>query len=159
MNSFDIAPFNRNHSMFDRLGNLLQDTVVHDQLTAWPAYNLEAVDENEFIITLVVAGYQKDDLDIKVEANTLTISAKESGQKSPKDAMTTLLHHGIMTNGFKQQFKLAEYVEVESAAIEDGLLRIRLVQKIPEAMKPKSIAIQSPDKTVLAHHGEKEKAA
>ena len=102
----------------------------------YPPYNIERLDENRYQITLALAGFSPDEVAITVEQNVLTLE----GRKSEKEGRT-FLHHGISARNFKRQFTLADHVEVKGAGFENGLLVIELVREIPEAMKPRRIAI------------------
>jgi molecular chaperone IbpA len=106
-------------------------------VSSFPPYNVKQIDEDNFIIELAVAGYEKEDLDIKVEKDTLTIkSDKENDEKSD------FLHRGIAGRNFTQNFTLGEYMIVKSAVLENGLLSIKIERELPEEAKPKTIKIK-----------------
>ncbi len=137
MNAIDLTPLYRNTIGFDRFASLLDRALVSAPSTqAYPPYNIEVLDDNEYAITLAVAGFSDTELDINVEKNILTVS----GNKEPKEAKN-YLHQGISNRAFKRKFNLADYVDVTNANLSQGLLTIELVKEVPEAMKPKSIAI------------------
>ncbi|MCL4165596.1 UNVERIFIED_CONTAM: hypothetical protein GTU68_005627 [Idotea baltica] len=117
------------------------DAVEKESNTGYPPYNIEVVDENEYRITLALAGFQLSDLSIEQENNVLTV---KGGQSEDKETQK-YLYQGIATRDFERKFQLSDHVEVTAAALENGLLHIDLVREIPEAMKPRSIAITSPD--------------
>ena len=147
MSSIDLTPLYRSSIGYDRLGSLIDKALRgSDHSTGYPPYNIEVLDENHYAIALAVAGFEKDELDIKVENNTLTIR----GEKSRDDETRNYLHLGIASRTFEHKFSLAEHVEVTKADLNNGLLTINLLREIPEAMKPKSIAINQSG-TVLEH--------
>ncbi len=135
---FDLTPLYRSTVGFDRLAQLLGEMAQSDAPN-WPPYNIERLGENEYRITMAVAGFQPEDLRIEVKDNTLTIS----GRRPEKLSSGELLHQGIAARSFERRFQLADYVEVEDAELENGLLHIRLKRELPEAMKPKAIPIRT----------------
>jgi molecular chaperone IbpA len=139
---FDYSPFYRSSVGFDRLFRLL-DEAANVETQAWPPYNIERLGENAYRITMAVAGFSGEDLAIEAKGNTLTVT----GNKSDKaDKSVELLHQGIAARGFERRFQLADYVEVKGAALANGLLHIELVRNLPEALKPRQIAITSGQK-------------
>jgi len=140
MRTLDLTPLYRNVIGADRMARLF-DSVQNEANSGYPPYNIEVVDENEYRITLALAGFKRGDLDIKQENNVLTVS----GGKAENGDESKYLYQGIGTRDFKRKFQLAEHVEVKTARLEDGLLHVDLVREIPEEMKPRSIAITSPD--------------
>ena len=118
----------------------------------YPHYDIQVLDENRYAITLAVAGFDQSELDIQTEKNLLTIKGKKEATEQPNN----YLHQGIANRSFERKFNLADHVEVTDADLKNGLLTIQLVREIPEAMKPKSIAINE-SANVLEHN--KEKAA
>ena len=139
MNSVDLTPLYRSSIGFDRLASLL-DSALRSETppSGYPPYNIEIIDENRYAITLAVAGFSQDDLDIQIEKGVLTVRGNQSDKDESK-----YLYHGIANRTFERKFNLADYVEVTNADLSNGLLTIDLVKEIPEAMKPKSIAINS----------------
>lgn len=147
MSSIDLTPLYRSSIGYDRLGSLIDNALRgSDHSTGYPPYNIEMLDENHYAIALAVAGFDKDELEINVENNALTIR----GEKSKGDEKRNYLHLGIANRTFEHKFNLAEHVEVTSADLNNGLLTVNLLREIPEAMKPKSIAINQ-SSTVLEH--------
>lgn len=147
MNSIDLTPLYRSSIGYDRLGSLIDNALRgSDHGTGYPPYNIEVLDENHYAITLAVAGFDKGELDINVENNVLSIR----GQKTKEGDERNYLHLGIANRAFERRFNLAEHVEVTSADLNNGLLAINLLREIPEAMKPRSIAINQSG-TVLEH--------
>jgi len=138
MRTYDFAPLWRSTIGFDRLFDLLDETqrATEDH---YPPYNIERLGEDRYQISLALAGFAPDELTITAEQNVLTVE----GRKADKD-QREYLYQGISARLFKRQFNLADYVQVKSAAFDNGLLRIELVREIPEAMKPRRIAIGDP---------------
>ena len=149
MNSIDLSPFYRSSIGFDRLASLI-DTALTSEPTAsdYPPYNIEVLDESNYAISLGVAGFSQEELDIQVENGVLTVR----GNRNTKDERK-YLHQGIANRTFERKFNLADYVEVTGADLSNGLLSITLVKEIPETMKPKSIAINGGD-NVLEHQAQ-----
>jgi len=116
-----------------------------DTQPSYPPYNIELVSENNYRIIMAVAGFDRSELEIETEHDTLKIV----GRKRKDDAKRTFLHHGIAARDFEQRFQLADHVKVVSARIDNGLLNIDLVREIPEAMKPRKIEIGGNDKVQL----------
>jgi molecular chaperone IbpA len=140
MRTMDMAPLWRSTIGFDSLFDRLEDAVRWNGEENYPPYNIEKLDDDRYAITLALAGFGPDELTITVEQNALTVE----GHKSPKEAKQ-LLYQGISGRPFKRTFSLAEHVQVEGASFENGLLKIDLLREIPEAMKPRKIAIGSPN--------------
>src|SRR5579872_139493 len=132
---YDWTPLWRSSIGFDRLFDAL-DAVQRTAEESYPPYNIERLDENRFQITVALAGFTPDEVSLSSEQNVLTLE----GRKADKEGKT-FLHRGISTRNFKRQFTLADYVEVKGARFENGLLLIDLQREIPEAMKPRRIAI------------------
>jgi len=140
MRHFDLSPLYRSTIGFDRLGSLL-DTLgaFEGDAPSYPPYNIERVGENEYRISMAVAGFGEQDLTIEVKENTLSIR----GEKQAEAEQTTFLHRGIAARSFERRFQLADHVVVKSAGLENGLLHVELVREIPEAMKPRTIPIET----------------
>lgn len=135
MRSYDFAPLWRSTIGFDRLFDLVE-TAQRAGEDNYPPYNIERLSEDRYQISLAVAGFGPDEITVTAEQNVVTIE----GSKSDK-AEREYLYRGISARPFKRQFNLADYVQVKSAAFDNGLLKIELVREIPEAMKPRRIAI------------------
>lgn len=148
MNSIDLSPLYRNSIGFDRLASLLDSALRTDSVTpGYPPYNIEMLSENRYAITLAVAGFEQSELDLMVEKGVLTVRGKKA-----KEEERRYLHQGIANRAFERKFNLADYVEVTGADLNNGLLTISLVKEIPEAMKPRTIAInQTRDASVIEH--------
>ena len=133
--TLDLPQLYRNSIGLDSIFDSLLGTMEHNQ-SNYPPYNIVKSDDDNYTIELAIAGFGQGDIDIQVKEGELIIK----GEKS-EDEESQYLHHGIGTRKFTRTFNLAEYVEVKSADVENGILKIALERNIPEAMKPKSIAI------------------
>ncbi len=138
MRTFDLTPLYRSTVGFDRLFSLLDQAGGFEAAPGYPPYNIERTGENEYRITVAVAGFGEGDLSIEAKENTLTIR----GEKQDKQEKTgEVMYQGIAARAFERVFQLADYVQVKGAALENGLLHVDLVREIPEAKKPRTIAI------------------
>ena len=135
---FDLTPLYRSTVGFDRLGQLL-DELNSFEAPTYPPYNIERLEENEYRITMAVAGFAPDELNLEMKDNTLTVSGRKSEKANGGQAQ--FLHQGIAARSFERRFQLADYVEVDGADMENGLLHIKLRREIPESMKPRTIQI------------------
>jgi molecular chaperone IbpA len=139
MTNFDLSPLYRTAIGFDRLADMLSNASRIDG-NSYPPYNIEARGEDQYRITMAVAGFSEEELDIVSEQNTLTVSGGKSSSGSD-DSGREFLYRGIATRSFERRFQLADHVRVESASLENGLLHIDLTRELPERMKPRRIAI------------------
>ena len=138
MNRFDFTPYRRTTVGFDRLFDLLENQVRGNSGgDNYPPFNIERRGDDAYRITLAVAGFRAGDLDITAQQNLLVIQGR-SAEETPQGEM---LHVGIANRGFERRFELADFVRVDNADLDDGLLMIDLVREVPEAMKPKKIAV------------------
>ena len=138
MRTFDLAPLYRSTVGFDRLFSLLDQVAGVDGAPSYPPYNIERTGENEYRVTVAVAGFGENELSIESKENTLTIK----GAKQAKEEQNgETLYQGIAARAFERVFQLADYVVVKNAALENGLLHVDLVREIPEAKKPRQIPI------------------
>jgi len=137
MNRFDFTPYRRTTVGFDRLFDLLENQVRGQTGDNYPPFNIERRGEDAYRITLAVAGFRAEDIDITAQQNLLVIQ----GRKRDEATEGEMLHVGIANRGFERRFELADFVRVEHADLADGLLIIDLVREVPEAMKPKKILI------------------
>ncbi|MBF0471286.1 MAG: Hsp20 family protein [Gammaproteobacteria bacterium] len=157
MTTFDFTPLFRSAVGFDHLASMLENAQRQDN-SGYPPYNIELTGEDHYRITLAVAGFTEDDLEIESHESTLTISSRKAPVEEEKKQR--YLHRGIATRSFERKFQLADYVRVSGARLEHGLLHIDLVREVPEAAKPRKIAIgsagSSAQKSVI--EGEKSKA-
>ena len=136
MRTMDFAPLWRSSVGFDRFFDLVESSARWNSEDNYPPYNIERAGEDQYAISLAVAGFAPEDLTITAEQNTLTVE----GRKTVKDT-ESMLYQGISSRSFKRTFSLADHVQVKGANFENGLLKIELVRDIPEAMKPRKIAI------------------
>lgn len=137
MSRLDFTPYRRTTVGFDRLFDLLEGQARANSGDNYPPFNIERRGEDEYRITLAVAGFRSQDLDITAQQNLLVIQ----GRKREEEAEGELIHVGIANRGFDRRFELADFVRVENADLADGLLSIDLVREVPEAMKPKKIVV------------------
>lgn len=140
MNRFDFTPYRRSTVGFDRLFDVLENQARNAGGENYPPFNIERRGDDAYRITLAVAGFRADDLDITAQQNLLTVVGKKRDEASTGE----MLHVGIANRGFERRFELADYVRVDNADLADGLLIIDLVREVPEAMKPKKIALGKP---------------
>ena len=134
--NFDFTPFRRSTVGFDRLFEMLESGGAAGGAEAYPPFNLEQESEDRYRITLAVAGFAQDEIDITAQQNLLIVS----GRKQESEGRH-YVHRGIANRSFERRFALGDYVQVKAAELRDGLLSIELVREIPEAMKPRKIEI------------------
>ncbi len=152
MRAIDYSPLYRSTVGFDRLFSLLDNLGQPDTNTnSYPPYNIERTGEDSYRITMAVAGFSEEDLNIEVKQNALTINAEKSEANADENEV---LFRGIAARSFERRFQLADHVEVREASLVNGLLHIDLVREIPEAMKPRKIDISS-KKSVKQIEGKK----
>ena len=151
MNSIDFTPLYRSSIGFDRLASML-DSAMRSESTpsSYPPYNIEMLEDERYTITVAVAGFSQDEIDINVEKGVLTVHGKKDQEEE-----RNYLYQGIANRAFERKFNLADYVEVVGAKLDNGLLTIDLVKEIPEAMKPKKIQINQDDSKVIEHKSDK----
>ena len=137
MRSYDLTPLYRSTVGFDRIFDLLDTVSNKVESSGYPPYNIERFGEDDYRITLAVAGFGESDIDIEVHENALTIT----GNRSEADTSREFLHQGIAGRAFERRFQLADHVKVTGASLENGLLNVDLKREIPEAKKPRKIAI------------------
>ena len=133
---FDYTPLYRSSVGFDRLFRML-DEANSVEPTTYPPYNIERVGDDEYRITIAIAGFGPQDVNIEAKGNTLTVS----GKKADRQQSGEVLHQGIAARGFERRFQLADHVEVKGADMDNGLLHIALKREVPEALKPRQIPI------------------
>src|ERR1700693_5976494 len=138
MDRFDFSPLFRSTIGFDRLARLV-DTATRVDSTAlsYPPYNIEKTGEDAYRLTMAVAGFAQDELDITVHENTLIVT----GKAQKEDENGRYLHRGIARRAFERRFSLADHIKVNGASLDNGLLHVDLVREVPEAMKPRTIKI------------------
>ena len=138
MRTYDLTPFYRSTVGFDRLFSLL-DQAASEASPGYPPYNIERTGETTYRISVAVSGFSEGELSIVAKENTLTIKGEKSSNENGTKA--EVLYRGIAARAFERAFQLADYVQVKGANLENGLLHIDLVREIPEAKKPRQIAI------------------
>ena len=144
MRTLDFSPLYRSVVGFDRLADLL-DAASHESATGYPPYNIERTGDHEYRIEIAVAGFKPDELTIDVKEAVLTVT----GRKAANDGERRFVHRGLAERNFERRFQLAEYVVVTEANLADGLLSINLKRELPEALKPRKIAINGGDSSTL----------
>ena len=135
MRTYDFTPLFRSTVGFDRLFDMIESSVRPD----WPPYNIEKSGENQYRISMAIAGFAPDEIELVQQSNTLLIA----GQKKTEAKHQEMLHQGLASRSFKQTFNLADHVKVASADLENGLLVVELVREIPEQLKPRRIELGS----------------
>jgi molecular chaperone IbpA len=133
--NFDFAPYRRSTVGFDRLFNLLEAGAREDD--GYPPFDIEKVGEDSYRITLAVAGFRPEDIELVAQQNLLTVT----GQRAEEDGKGEYLHRGITARAFERRFQLADFVEAGNARFDHGLLSVDLKRVVPEAMKPRRIEI------------------
>ena len=133
MRTFDLTPLYRSAIGFDRLASLLEQRAE----PSYPPYNIELVSEDNYRIVMALAGFTRDEVEIVTERDTLHVT----GRKQKDETQRTYLHRGIAARDFEQRFQLANHVKVTAASFDNGMLTIELVREVPEAFKPRKIAI------------------
>ena len=141
MRQFDFTPFRRSTVGFDRLFDLLEASARQASSENYPPFNLERLAEDRYRITLAVAGFKADEIDVTAQQNLLLVAGRKASENENNQG--SYLHLGIANRSFERRFELADFVRVDSANLADGLLVIELVREVPEAMKPKKIAVTS----------------
>ena len=138
MRTYDLSPLFRSTVGFDRMMQLLDAAGrVEDSAPSYPPYNIEKTGENAYRVTMAVAGFSADELNITVQEGVLTVTGKAAKDEEPKQ----FLHRGIARRAFERRFELADHIQVSGANLSNGLLHIDLVREVPEAMKPRTIKI------------------
>jgi molecular chaperone IbpA len=138
MRAFDLTPYRRSTVGFDRLFDLIENNARLQQSDNYPPFNIERLSEDRYRVTLAVAGFRHDEIDITAQQNLLQVVGRKDDSSADR---SKFLHVGIANRSFERRFELADFVRVEKADLADGLLVIELVREVPEAMKPKKIAI------------------
>jgi len=138
MRGFDLTPYRRSTVGFDRLFDLIENNARLQQPDNYPPFNIERLSEDRYRVTLAVAGFRVEDIDITAQQNLLQITGKKDEGDQDR---SKFLHLGIANRNFERRFELADFVRVENANLADGLLVVDLVREVPDAMKPRKIAI------------------
>ena len=137
-NSFDFSPFRRSTVGFDRLFDMIESSARAEVSDSWPPFNLERDGEEGYRITLAVAGFRPEEIEVVAQQNQLIVTGRKEEQAGDDDRY---LHRGISARAFERRFQLADFIQVRSADFDNGLLSISLEREIPEAMKPRRIEI------------------
>lgn len=139
MQTKDLSPLYRTLVGFDRISTLIDNAMRLDAAPGYPPFNVEQTGDDTFRIELAVAGFSPDELNIEFKDNTLIVT----GRKAPVEEARRFLHRGIAERSFERRFGLADYVRVETARLENGVLVVDLVRELPESLKPRTIAINA----------------
>jgi molecular chaperone IbpA len=140
MDRFDFSPLFRSTIGFDRLARLVDSATRFDGAApTYPPYNIESTGEDSYRLTMAVAGFSRDEIDITVQENSLVISGK--AQKEDDEVNGRYLHRGIARRAFERRFSLADHIKVNGASMDHGLLHVDLVREVPEEAKPRQIKI------------------
>ncbi len=149
MRTFDFTPYRRSTVGFDRLFDMLESSARQQTSENYPPFNLERVAEDRYRITLAVAGFKRDEIEITAQQNLLLVKGKKA--ETEGQDRNAFLHLGIANRSFERRFELADFIVVEGADLNDGLLTVELVREVPEAMKPRTIAIGATKPTLVDH--------
>jgi molecular chaperone IbpA len=143
MRTFDLSPLYRSTVGFDRLFSMLDNPAGFEggSGATYPPYNIERTGDNSYRVTIAVAGFSEPELSIEAKENTLTVKGEKLTEAGARPV--ELLYQGIAARAFERVFRLADFVEVKAARLENGLLHIDLVRELPEAMKPRTIHINA----------------
>ena len=142
MNAIDFSPLLRTAIGFDRFTRLLDGARVQSEAqTAYPPYNIEVTGDDSYVLTMAVAGFGPDDIELVVKDDMLTVTGKQTAQ--PEGEGRRFIHRGIAGRAFERRFALADHLVVQGARIENGLLHVALKREVPEALKPRRIAIEA----------------
>lgn len=151
MRTFDLTPYRRSTVGFDRIFDFIENSarLQHDN---YPPFNIERIDQDRYRVTLAIAGFKVDEIDITAQQNLLQISGRKD--ETTQDDRAQFLHLGIANRSFERRFELADFVRVENAELADGLLTVTLVREVPDAMKPRKIAINGKGAVVELETGD-----
>ena len=153
-NNFDFTPYRRSAIGFDRLFDVLETAARTPVIDNYPPFDIERQGEDAYRITLAVAGFTADEIDMTAQQNLLVVT----GKKAESEEGRTFVHRGIAARGFERKFELADYVQVRGADLSNGLLTIDLVREIPEAMRPRKISVGNQKPALEAVNDEKKAA-
>ena len=138
--AYDFSPLFSSSVGFDHVFDLIENA-ARVQPINWPPYNIEKTGEDSYRVTMAVAGFNSDEIDVTAQPNLLIVSARKHATEQNSEEKSEVLYRGIAARPFEHRFELADYIEVQSANLESGLLTIDLMRNVPEAMKPRRIAI------------------
>ena len=149
MHRFDFTPYRRNTVGFDRLFELLENSGRTTQNENYPPFNIERTGENEYQVTVAVAGFKADEIEITAQQNVLIVAGSKDAESTDN---RDFLHMGIASRNFERRFQLADHIHVTAADMADGLLLISLVREVPEALKPRKISIGGQNTPTVIEH-------
>jgi len=141
MHTYDLTPLFRSAIGFDRMARLVETARAAAEGPAYPPYNIEKTAEDSYVLTMAVAGFGPEDIDVTVHENTLIVSGRAAAPQAPESGR--VLYRGIAGRAFERRFALADHIVVEGADLVHGLLHVSLKRQVPEALKPRRIAIES----------------
>ncbi len=147
MTTFDFSPLFRTAIGFDRMARLMDSAIAGTEAPSYPPYNIEKTGDDTYRLTMAVAGFRPEDLDMTVKENTLVISGRVSGETNKGE----VLYRGIAGRAFERRFVLADHIVVEGADLVNGLLHVGLKRVVPEALKPRKIAIGASAPSAIAN--------
>ena len=137
MDRFEFSPLFRSTIGFDRLARMVDGATRVDNAPSYPPYNIEKTGEESYRLTMAVAGFAQDELELTVQENSLLVT----GKARREDQNARYLHRGIARRAFERRFSLADHIKVVGASLDNGMLHVELVREVPEAMKPRTIKI------------------
>lgn len=144
MRNFDLAPLYRATVGFDQIADMMDRVLTNDvPQSTYPPYNIEKIDDDAWRISIAVAGFAEADLSVELREGALIIAAKKADEGADEGQERSYLHRGIATRAFERRFQLADHVRVTGATHADGMLHVDLTREVPEALKPRRIAIES----------------
>ena len=155
MNAFDVSPLMRAAIGFDRMARLVETARAASEGPAYPPYNIEKTGEDSYTLVMAVAGFGPNDIELTVHENTLTVAGKAA---QPQEETRRLLYRGIAGRAFERRFVLADHMVVDGANLENGLLHVSLRRVLPEALKPRRIAVQGAAPKAIAANGAEQHA-
>ena len=150
MTTFDFAPLFRTAIGFDRLARLMDSAVSAADAPSYPPYNIEKTGDDSYRLTMAVAGFSPNDIELVVKDNTLVVSGRVNGEANKGE----VLYRGIAGRAFERRFVLADHIVVEGADLQNGLLHVGLKRVVPEALKPRKITIGNGSQPAIANDGQ-----
>jgi molecular chaperone IbpA len=154
MHRFDFTPYRRTTVGFDRLFDMLENAKQAGQSDNYPPFNIERTAENHYLVTIAVAGFKPDEIDITAQQNMLVVAGKKDVDGNDN---RDFLHLGIANRNFERRFQLADHVFVKGADLADGLLTVQLERQVPDELKPRKIVVGGSTPTVIEHDEGKKK--
>lgn len=152
MRTFDLSPLYKSAIGFDQFANWLDEVMTHETQPAFPPYNIELIGDDKYRITMAVAGFNADELELEINDDVLKVTGHKAEETKEQEPKRQFLHQGIAERSFEHHFRLADHVKVVAADLENGLLHVSLEREIPEALKPRKIEITAnKDNRLLKH--------